>query len=441
MQRMAVIALTTACLLHALGVAIIAEANYGYSLGAADVSPFIRGLGTAVLVAVLSVAVWSTRTVTLDALTTALLAYLVVGGIVGLIYAGPTYEYFRHAFAAVTMLVAYACGIKFTREIVSLQNHIYFWAWITLAAGIAVVIYCIPAMKYSAFTLSPGPLLLSLEAGIARGSVFLSTLSGLVIVFGNKRAVLFGACVIVVILAMRRAQGLSTVARTGAAAALCIPLYIAATGVAYITGKTLERVGFTDLTLTSRAERVVRAIEEATPSPPGVTTDLTPPSGASKAVPPPLEPTAPWLERFSSARVTLAEGAIASVSQSWSRLLLGQGFGAVFTWRYWSDTRVAWVVATMSQIDIAPLWFLITAGVGFSILIPALIAWTMGRIVVVSLKQGLGVGALFVIGLSFDMLLSFSPNTALFWFLLGAYSTEGGFVLRPGVWVTAPKAH
>lgn len=411
--HLANISIGIAVLGNLLLLAISVEANYGYSLGVSDVSPYIRlAITGALALVVLSRPIEMMRFVT-DPFVFCMAAYICVGAGIGLFSNGLTYEFIRHGFAAITIIVAYLAGRASAAEIRDSNQSLIAWGWITAIFGVATFIACIPAMTYVAYSLSPAPLLFALDAGIASKSIALMALAGAIIALGNKRGVILAACAIIATALVRKwfpRAGLLPRLLVGFALTIGLTFATLYTIKVASSSATLAMWGEAlPLPAFDRASRVIDALG-------GQAEMNSEQSGEAK----PHEMTA--LDRFSSGRVSQLWGVLDEIDGSISTIIFGGGFGSSFTWSYWSDNLDALQQSRQFQVDFMPLWFLLTGGITFAIAIPSIIAWRLIQIYGTASSAGLGVGALFALGFSIDALLSFQPNAPLFWLFLGAFS-------------------
>jgi hypothetical protein len=391
--------------------AVSVDANFQYRLPIiSDVSPLIRGGAVFFMGVLLLLVVVSTRRVPVDLVVVALSGYLVVGATVGLLAGNVGYEYFRHVTAALTMLTGYWLGLALGQHLANKTTQLFWWGWITVAAAILAYIASIPAMEGWGYSMSPGPLLWSLSAGLSGGNWALAAIAFLLIAFGNKRDVVLGAAIVMAVWLVGRIVGRSMPMMIRCFSVGCVALVVfVATGIGVsYSGKIAREVANIEI-VTDRADRMVAAVSGrgATFVPPAEGDILPYPEHLAQ------------FETLSSGRVSLVYGGLDAVDDAWTSMLFGNGFGSAFIWRYWSDNLKGWQVHEMHQTDIAPLWFLITSGWPITLAIMLALGWRIGQAFIYATRGPASVALLMVLGMSAGMLLSFTPNNPIFWLLLG----------------------
>lgn len=454
----AVIVISLASFVNAFLLLISAEANYGYQLGIAQFSPYVRFGATFGLIILFTIRFIKDRELKLDELFYIIIAYMILSCISGLLNNGPSYAYFRDMFAGVTIISSYACGVIYSSRILRAQGVIIKWAYVTLLLALGVLIWSIPTMDSSAYSLSPAPVFLVLDAGLNGASKWILVLLVPIILFSNKRVFILGvSAIIATVIVRKKASAWPIVSRTALGmiftGLVFLIINFSILGVGVLVGQFSD--GSRQTSVFERVNRVadvlgVPANESAEskvpnsidpvhpstrtsgrrPSKSGTVADQLnsspaeqPKGGLSEQVQAKERPQMTPLDRFTSGRFSQLDGILAENRSSTLRMLLGQGFGASYTWKYWSDNNNDWVVDRMTQVDMMPMSFLLTGGVVFATIVSLVVGWRLFIIYDYISASGVGIGGLFAIGFALDALFNFQANAPLFWLMMGAFST------------------
>ena len=419
---------------------LVVDANWGYSLGITAISPVLRAASITAIGAILVLQIIKTKALKLDFLVCVFLCYLVFGAVVGLIKNGPSYEFFRHLFAASTMLIAYWAGRFLIFEGVHIDKTLRIWARVSVAGGALAWVMAYKMILVSAFSMSPVSQFLPLSVGLTIGGFGLVALPVLMIAFGNKRDVILGAAAIFAVVFIRRyLANMNTGLRIFAGVVFSIIFALLIFLVVAQSHQFIAKLGFANLAERSNrvmdfvGEEVRRDEELAANENDGSNESAGPKESANlkgganydENVAPLISEATYWrLEKLTSSRLSLAASVFTSVSESKLGLLLGKGFGGSYTWKYWSDNMEGWQEYVMYQSDLMPFWFFLTSGSVLAILLLGGIFCKLMDIFIYSTRNTVDIAALLVIGSSFGMLLSFQPNVPLFWLFLGSMSAR-----------------
>lgn len=425
------IAISVGSIVNLFLVLLVGDANYGYSFGFEKFSPAIRVSATTALFILFVVTSLKNRFIKFDYFIVATGVYAINGIISGVFRFGFSYEFLRHTFGAATIFTAYLTGIALSDQIVKSSRALTTWAYITLAVTFLVFIACIPTMSSYAYSMSPASLLLTLDAGL-RSSPLLVALSAPIFILGNRRAIFLAVAIIISTMIVARFLKQKTLlSRCLATAALSCIIVLASNGAIVMVGTITKNI-LPNITVFERSERmagVFDTVEKWVSASNSPITTLEPPSGIagssvkcdSKVPNASPETRMSSSDAFLSGRLSQAAAVMTTVNKTWLTTLIGPGFGSTYTWSYFSDNLCAMQVYTFSQADTAIVYFLLTGGVVFAVLLPLLIGLRVFGIFT-DVSSGLtSIGALFVIGFAIDMFFSLQPNAPLFWMLLGAF--------------------
>lgn len=412
MNRIAQAALLAGFCVNIFLQVLVIDTNYGGALGFTALSPPIRMAATLTMIACGLASILISKRILVDALTVGLATYLALGIAVGLTREHATYEFARHVFAGTTMLAAYWCGISLRGTMID-EQLFKALAIATALAGVIALAISIPMMHGFGFTLSPSPTLVVLDALMHGSSKLLLLLWIPVLVFANRRAFFLAIAFMMSILITRRLlKGYPTPVRWSATAVVTAATFAALIAATHVAGSVVARLGGEDQAF-ERAARMVGTVTAPTESAAPIN-DSAPTS--TPAAEKPAEMTR--MDKLLSGRISQGRAVLEAISLS---PILGNGFGAQYTWRYWSDNLNSLQTVTLAQTDGMPFYFLLTNGI-VGLAIPLLIVAALASLFSRSLRGGMGIGALFVLGFAVDMMLTFQPNAHLFWLLLGFYS-------------------
>lgn len=420
---MEVIAISAGALVNIYLAFLVVDANTGYNTGIDAASPIVRAVSLFIIGFVLLWMIFKTQSLRLDFLVISLVAYIAFGSLVGFVRNGLSYEFFRHLFAAATMLSAYWAGRFLQFKGLHIDKTLRFWAWMSVAGGVLAWVIGYRTLENGAFSMSPVTQILPLSVSLTTGAAVMFALSLSMIAFGNKRDVIIGASILLsAVFVKKYFSYMNSVLRVfvGAISAVAISLIIFI-GVSQST-KMLTYLGVPlSGNLSERSNRVVDFFdEEERDREKG--TDGT--KFGADAPPADLDSIYWKLERFTSSRLSLATSVFNSVVDSKYGYIFGNGFGGSYYWRYWSNNNESWEEYVFHQTDLMPLWFFLTSGTFIALMVVGGVFWNLLSIFIYTSRVSIEIPALLVLGACFSMLLSFQPNVPLFWLFLGAMSTR-----------------
>lgn len=379
----------TACLLNVYLVFLMADSHQNFAWGTPSLSGVFRG--SALIIAAVFV-LQRVDAFPRDPLVLALAAYAIVGTVIGLISGNPAEGIARHLFAAVFMGTLYWAGTLLDRN-ARVVPMLIALALATVLAYI-VVMALVGEQFLAGAPLSPQPAMIVIAAGLGSLSLPLLAIGLLLLLIGNKRSFVMGACAAVALAGTIRSGARSLwlkaiILATLFVLSLFIYMLIARYGanLASILGvQSLNRV---DSQLTVAVTQTGQA---------NYWTYLT--SGRN-------------LEFLAAA---------AALGDSPLKWLFGAGFGATYEWTYYSWVMTQNVRISHNQPDMVPSYFLMTGGLVFMASLTAVIVVRIFQVALFATtdrRLEVVVPALFVFGWAVDNFWSFAPNTALFWLLLG----------------------
>jgi hypothetical protein len=370
----------------------------------------------------------------IDALAIVLMAIIFVGAAGGLFGLASWTTYFRHGFQYIFMLEFYLIGRGIARS-----GDIKPWqmnaACIAALSGytISSALYALtPGLRSGAYSFQPNLALLPLAHN---SSVLMSGAAAVVIVIGNKRAVLVGACFCVAALAVpyfaRCMNGLRTAVRSALILLLTPAILIVTTWalslsniplMAMVANRLSLAPSFINTDTKTLLSTTASAADKIAPT--SIVGDrIQGPaihqaqSDAAVANENAVDPTT----RFTGARNVEIEAVWNLIK---SNALTGVGFGSNYEMKYISPNDYEPVSFPRDQADVMPAHIAMTSGLPLSILFSVVLFIAFWQIFL-SIGELHGMDrtlSLFVLSLSLDIVLGFTGTNPIIWSAVG-YAT------------------
>jgi hypothetical protein len=354
----------------------------------------------------------------LDLLSVTLIGIIVTGAFAGLLKQSDAGNYLRHGFQYVFMLTFYLIGRHLARsyEIKRWQINVSC-ATILLGYTVAAIHYALtPGLHSGSYSFQPNLLLLPLAYN---HNPLISVASGLLIIIGNKRAVLIGACFCIaalIVLCIAKRWKLPLSAQIGSILALCPVIAFA---VSYSLSMTqLPLFDMVASRLSTQETNSPLVSLEFNKSIAGSTNAEPTKSGPQVLAPAQRKEPAQHeekqvsqLTRLTGARDIEAASVWSVLQADSSSIWIGAGFGGSFQM----------IGYQRFQADVMPVHMAITSGVPLSFLFTvALVAglWRMflrlGQLAPMDRTL-----ALFVLSLSLDIAVGFNATNPIIWSSVG----------------------
>lgn len=382
-----------------------------------EASKIFRGAALLAITGLLFLKLWQRGGVVVDLLAVVLAIYTLSGLLLGLIWGNDFYIFGRHLFAALMILMSYWFGVVAAQEIRNQEKILYILGSIILAAVPAIVFGMWNLLGAQISTFGVSPLFLTLDAAVSSGRFWIAAICFLIIALSNKRAIVIGGCAIgAILIARQRLSRHRFLVRAAAATAITVVLYAGAVAFTKVVDLLVPALSGGKVSVAFSEKLARRMDSDGAPA----AEDLLGEKVASSITSEGAENGFTALDYYTSARMAELVGSFGSISHNAVTLAVGRGFGSDYFWTAYSRNLDKQVSARLHQPDFLPTYFLLTGGIFFSLAISSLLAWGLiGLFARATLRQ-VAVGSLFVLGFSIDNLLSFQPNSPLFWIMLGA---------------------
>jgi hypothetical protein len=366
-----------------------------------------------------------------------MVAILAVAAISGLFRPNDWRPYVQHGFQYTFMLAFYLVGRVAGER--ALPPRLLSWlsATIIFAYAIGTTLFLLtPGLQSGSYSFQPNLALLPFSFGLSTGNYLMAGASAFLIVIGNKRAVLVGACFVAAValsLFFFKGRERGDLARRTAAVLVLSPAFVllSISGLSVLTNAGLSQFSVgSRMTDTTVAETSWSALTETSvilPEAPITPTKVAPMKLATEELPP-SQPDPSEGPADTGAFVRLTSGRNVEANAIWELLkhhpnaiFTGYGLGARFQMVYTSPTTGELVDYTRDQADVLPVHVAMTSGVPLSIAFVLVLLLAYARVFfnVHRVDVETAQVALFVLGAIPDVLLGFNPTNPLIWAALG----------------------